>query len=155
MLVFSKMIKLLVPQIFFTLYSKLRKAEEDPDVLFDGDDSLFKSVVRGALIYGEYGCGKSTNWVLNNTPLKVISVDTSREWVEGVLNDNWSTKERLNLHHANLGEVGDWGMPKSYQRQEFFSEYTDYLWLQVEKPSVVLSGFFQQLSRFQYGFPGK
>jgi hypothetical protein len=37
-----------------------------------------------------------------------------------------------------LGDVGSWGYPTTYIRQNFFTDYTDYLWNQIEKPNVVL-----------------
>ncbi|MEM6650026.1 MAG: hypothetical protein AAF603_07235, partial [Pseudomonadota bacterium] len=105
---------------------------------FKGDDRLFKEVVRDNNVYGEYGCGDSTNWVLKNTSSNVIAVDTSKDWIHAVQHLNTINEDRLTIHHADLGEVGDWGRPVSYVRQKFFSEYTDYLWNQIEKPNIVL-----------------
>ena len=114
---------------------KLRIAQGSKrTILFDGDDTLFKEEVLNASIYGEYGVGESTSWVLNHTACKVIAVDTSLSWVKAVQNiDN-----RLNIHYANLGEVGAWGRPKSYTRRNFFPDYTDFIWNQADKPDVVL-----------------
>lgn len=126
-----------MPPVFLIAYRNLFGVD-NPNILFDGDDSLFKDEVINAGVYGEYGCGKSTKWVLNNTSHKIISVDTSKEWVEIVQANNQTSGNRLNIHYSNLGEVGDWGRPLSYERQDCFSEYTDYIWIQKEKPSVVL-----------------
>jgi hypothetical protein len=38
-----------------------------PSPLFEGDDTLFKSVLSKTEYYGEYGCGATTMWVLANT----------------------------------------------------------------------------------------
>lgn len=127
----------LTPPIVFTVYRKLR-GSNGVDELFDGDDALFKSEVMNAEVYGEYGCGDSTKWVLNQTSAKVIAVDTSSNWVRAVQNDNQEKNARLNIYHANLGEVGNWGRPLSYLRQSDFDDYTDYIWSQIEKPTVVL-----------------
>ena len=72
------------------------------------------------------------------TSSKVIAVDTSGEWVKNIQNDNKSNNSRLDIHHSNLGDVGSWGYPTTYMRQNFFTDYTDYLWNQIEKPNVVL-----------------
>lgn len=107
-------------------------------VLFDGDDTLFKDEAARVHVYGEYGCGKSTKWVLNNTHSLVIAVDTSSEWVSSVENDNKKNNGRLNIHHADLGQVGRWGCPLSYERISNFSDYTDYIWKQEDRPTLVL-----------------
>lgn len=109
-----------------------------PNVLFDADDTLFKDEAKKVDIYGEYGCGKSTKWVLNNTSAKVIAVDTSSEWVDFVKNDNLSNNDRLNICHLNMGSIGPWGRPLSYENSDKFSDYTDYIWKQNEKPRLVL-----------------
>lgn len=134
----KKILKSLVPPIFGMIYHKVRNHNETENQLFDGDDALFKDEVKGIYLYGEYGCGNSTKWILKNTSAKIISVDTSGEWVKVVEGDNSKSNERLNIHHSDLGDVGSWGRPKSYIRSENFSDYTDYLWNQPEKPSLVL-----------------
>ncbi|MEA7173819.1 hypothetical protein ONN21_23095, partial [Salmonella enterica subsp. enterica serovar Anatum] len=63
------------------IVSKIRpKKEDDENVLFEGDDSLFKREVARSTCYGEYGMGASTKWVLRNTTAKVVAVDTSQHW---------------------------------------------------------------------------
>ena len=48
-----------------------------PDItLFDGDDYLFKKYVKNCDIYFEYGVGKSTNYVIENTKAKIVAVDS-------------------------------------------------------------------------------
>ena len=88
----------------------IRSRTINPNILFDGNDKLFKNILRKkeTKIYAEYGCGKSTNWVLKNTNTKVISVDTSLEWVEEVKKRN---SENLKIHYSDCGEVGAWGAP--------------------------------------------
>jgi hypothetical protein len=124
---FINILKACVPPIFITAIRILRPNSVLPNVLFDGDDILFKDEVKKVDVYGEYGCGKSTKWVLNNTSTDVIAVDTSSEWVGAVKKDNESNNDRLNIHHSNLGEVGGWGRPLSYEKIDSFSDYTDFM----------------------------
>jgi hypothetical protein len=133
---FIEIFKACVPPIFITVIRRL--SSHFPKKLFDGDDALFKDEVKNADVYGEYGCGKSTKWVLYNTAADVIAVDTSSEWVSAVKQENQSKNDRLNIHHANLGDVGGWGRPLSYEKIEVFSVYTDFLWEQKKKPKLVL-----------------
>jgi hypothetical protein len=79
-----KILKSFIPPIFFIISAKINEKFDNPNVLFLGDDHLFKDSVNDIDCYGEYGCGKSTKWILNNTSERVISVDTSSEWVKEV-----------------------------------------------------------------------
>ena len=107
-------------------------------ILFDGDDNLFKKILNKSIVYGEYGCGLSTNWVLNNTQANILSVDTSKAWVESIKSKNIEHKNRLNIKLINLGEVGNWGRPLNYESAFNFIAYTDWLWNQISSPDIVL-----------------
>ena len=135
---FFKILKACVPPIFIIAIRRLHSNFDSLNELFDGDDLLFKNEVKKVDVYGEYGCGKSTKWVLNNTSADVLAVDTSSEWVGAVKNDNESNNYRLNIHHSNLGAVGGWGRPLSYEMIDSFSDYTDFLWKQNKTPKLVL-----------------
>ena len=106
-------------------------------ILFDGDDNLFKKILNKSIVYGEYGCGLSTNWVLNNTHANILSVDTSKAWVESIKSKNIEHKNRLNIKLINLGEVGNWGRPLNYGSAFNFIAYTDWLWNQISSPDIV------------------
>jgi hypothetical protein len=80
----KKFIELVIPPILLSMYFYFKNKNFSPNSLFDGDDVLFKKLIKDIRIYGEYGCGKSTNWVLKNTSCKILSVDTSSEWIESV-----------------------------------------------------------------------
>ena len=131
-----KILKAFLPPIFIAAVRKIHF--DSPNELFNGDDVLFKDLVKKVDVYGEYGCGKSTKWVLNNTSANVIAVDTSSEWVDAVKKDNKRNDDRLNIHHSDLGNVGEWGRPFSYEKMDFFSDYTDYIWKQNQTPKLVL-----------------
>ena len=133
---FKKIIKSLKPPIIPYLYFKFFSSEKQS--LFGGDDFLFKKSIEGIKIYGEYGCGLSSKWILNNTSSKVISVDSSKEWVKKVKKENRKHQSRLIINHVDLGKVGSWGRPTSYEKSYKFSDYTDYIWKQQEKPELVL-----------------
>lgn len=140
--VFKKTIKFLVPPVFIWLYRKIylkfNQTADDPDALFKGDDELFKRIVKQAKYYGEYGCGKSTKWVLDNTLCDVIAIETSRQWVDIVKKDNKKNDQRLTIKHAECGTTGNWGRPVDFSKRYLFQEYTDFLWRQDLKPDVVL-----------------
>lgn len=110
---------------------------DNRNFLFAGNDSLFKNIVTNCTIYGEYGVGKSTKWVINNTSAEIRAVDTSAKWIRRVMNGH-SMDRRLDICHSNLGNVGFMGRPRDYSKRDDFSSYTDYLWKKDKNPDVVL-----------------
>ena len=106
--------------------------------LFDGDDSLFKDVLKTSKIFGEYGCGSSTEWVLKNTTANILSVDSSRDWVDKISSGNATYNKRIKLKHIDLGEVENWGRPISYEKSYNFINYFNWIWNQDILPDTVL-----------------
>ena len=115
------------------------KKRFDHDILFDGDDGLFKSLIKDVNIYFEYGCGKSTEYIYRHTKSEIFSVDTSKMWVEKVKNISSSKiNKRLNLHWVDIGEITNWGYPSSFKMRKNFFEYANWFWKQDLKPDLVL-----------------
>ena len=111
----------------------------DSKTLFDGDDGLFKKLIKDSKIYFEYGCGKSTEYVYRFTQSKIFAVDTSKEWVKKI--EKISTLKddcRLNLKWIDVGEVENWGYPKSFNKRKNFPIYANWLWQQNETPDLIL-----------------
>jgi hypothetical protein len=133
---FKKIIQLLLPPVIPYLYLKFFSSIGKS--LFDGDDFLFKKSLEGIKIYGEYGCGLSSKWMLKNTNCKIISVDSSKEWVEKIKTENKKYRSRLTINHIDLGKVRRWGFPLSYIKSNNFKDYTDFIWKQSESPKLVL-----------------
>lgn len=107
------------------------------ETLFGGDMALFVREVAEADVYAEYGCGQSTLWVLEQTGADSLSVDSNPDWVRHV-GERAAAPDRLDLHWADLGPVGDWGWPRSYAKRANFADYTDWLWQQDKMPDTVL-----------------
>ena len=107
--------------------------------LFDGDDGLFKELIKNTEIYFEYGCGKSTEYVYKNTAALIHAVDTSRDWVNklGYLKVD-DKSERLNLSWVDVGKVVEWGTPTSYGLRHNFKVYGELFWLKKINPDLVL-----------------
>jgi len=136
-LIQKKITKMLLPPIIPLLYLKIFK--KNSASLFDGDDKLFKKILGDTRVYGEYGCGQSTEWVLKNTNVSIKAVDTSKEWVKRVLNNiSKNDDHRIKIDYIDLGEIGNWGRPVGYSHKESISLYTDMIWTQGEKPDTVL-----------------
>ena len=107
------------------------------NILFDGDDELFKKHVSQSNFYFEYGVGKSTKWVIENTKSKVIAVDSDQKWINNVSNKN-SFDERVKFIWVDLGKLTDWGRPISYNRRDNFISYINSVWTFDIKADVIL-----------------
>ena len=105
-------------------------------ILFDGDDYLFKKYLKNSKIYFEYGVGQSTIWALENTECNIISVDTDKNWINKVNVSKY--KERIKINWVNLGELGDWGRPRTYKHRNHFIDYISNVWEYSIKADVIL-----------------
>jgi hypothetical protein len=107
--------------------------------LFDGDDDLFKEMLKKTRIYFEYGCGKSTEYVYRYTPASIDAVDTSMEWVARI-KDVCATENhnRLTLNWIDVGAVSDWGYPTSFSMMHNFKKYAEIMWHSNKNPDLVL-----------------
>lgn len=115
------------------------KNNNNNEVLFDGDDFLFKSLIKDVKIYFEYGSGLSTIYVYKNSNCKIFTVDTSKLWVKKIKKLTLSQKsDRLNIKWVNVGDVGDWGYPKSFIMRENFLVYANWFWKKNQSPDLVL-----------------
>jgi len=111
----------------------------DATTLFDGDDGLFKELIKFAEIYFEYGCGKSTEFVYKYSSSFIYAVDTSIDWVRKLqyLEGN-ENSDRLNLNWVDVGLVENWGAPTSFKMRHNFKKYAQLLWLNNKTPDLVL-----------------
>lgn len=133
----APLVKGLLPPVLQSFLKRTTGGRRRKRGLFDGSDAMFKRVVGRASSYGEYGCGRSTEWVIANTDARVLAVDSSNEWIKSVENAT-NYNERLTAHYVDVGPIGDWGRPESYAHRASFVEYTDWIWEQEPTPQVVL-----------------
>ena len=117
----------------------LKNNIKENNILFDGDDGLFKKLILDAKIYFEYGCGKSTEYTYKNSKASIFSVDTSKEWAFKILNlSKGSSNDRLSVKWIDVGDVGDWGYPISFEKSHNFINYANWFWNFRLKPDLVL-----------------
>ena len=112
-----------------------KQTESEEDVLFDGAGEMFMRLARGVAHYGEYGSGASTRWVAQHTDAQIVSVESDPAWAASVQE---AIGSRGTVSHVQLGPVGKWGRPKTYQRRGQFATYQEWPWLGQDKPELVL-----------------
>ena len=126
---------------------KFKKNNLENNILFDGDDALFKNLISEVKTYFEYGCGKSTEYMYKKSNASIFSVDTSKKWAAKTLNlSKDSNRERLNVKWIDVGDVADWGYPMSFEKKQNFVKYANWFWEFGLKPDlVVIDGRFRIL----------
>jgi hypothetical protein len=137
----KEIIKLFIPEIILIIKRKLTPLKVS-EQLFDGYSQLFKNNLSSQTIYGEYGCGQSTFYVLKNFDIPVYSVDSSKQWVNKIKINNKNNKnnKNLNINYVNIGNVSkySWGRPDDYSLRDNFFNYAIDIWNRELKPNFVL-----------------
>ena len=119
--------------------AKNLKNRSDDQVLFDGDDKLFKDLIKNIDTYFEYGCGKSTEYVYRYTNCNIYSVDTDQNWVKKTQQlTNGKKDNRLNIDWIDVGKVEEWGYPITYAKRKYFFNYANNFYKKNYKPDLVL-----------------
>lgn len=75
--------------------------------------------LQRAQTYLEFGMGGSTILAAQTGVPNIVSTDSSPEWIANVQNNIKKTNTRstsIQLLHADLGEIGDWGHPKGSEK---------------------------------------
>ena len=134
----KEIIKLFIPEIVLIIKRKILEKSNLQDELFDSYSKLFKNNLSSETIYGEYGCGQSTFYVLENFDIPVYSVDSSKHWVNRIKQN--SKSNNLNIHYVKIGNVGknSWGRPDDYSSRDSFIEYANNIWNRKLKPNFIL-----------------
>ena len=136
----KKIIKLFIPEIIFIikriLLNKPNRVNEKE--LFGGYTKFLKKSLTAESIYGEYGCGKSTYFILENFDIPVFSVDSSQFWINKIKKKY--KKNNLNINFINMSKTNErsWGRPEDYSMRDNFIEYANNLWSHKLKPNIVL-----------------
>lgn len=135
----KKIIKLFIPEIIFIIKRKILNQSNASEELFGGYSQLFKNNLNSQTVYGEYGCGQSTLYVLSNFNIPVYSVDSSRKWVNKIKIKN-ENNHNLSINYVNIGNVSDdsWGRPDDYSLRDNFLNYANDIWNRELKPNFVL-----------------
>ena len=134
----KKIIKLFIPEIVLIFKRKLFSQQTASKKLFDGYSQLFKKNLSSQSIYGEYGCGISTSYVLENFNIPVLSVDSSKYWINKIKKNN--KNNNLDINYVNIGNVKEdsWGRPDDYSMKENFINYANDIWNREQKPNFIL-----------------
>ena len=126
----------------------------EPALEAEGID-LFKTLLKNSQCYLEYGCGGSTVYACNVALVKsVISVDTDEKWIKAVLASVDRKISKVEVVFCDLGEVENWGFPKSEEKVHDFWKYMVSPWEVSKKldlsPDVILIDGRFRVASFLY-----
>jgi hypothetical protein len=98
----------------------------------------YQDAMRRSQCYLEYGSGGSTVYAANvaHVPL-IISVEADRLWCERVKTAVSAPNSRIFIEHCDIGDVGEWGTPKSRDRIENFWTYATTPWRIAKRNNFV------------------
>jgi len=135
----KEIIKLFIPEIILIIKKKLLNQLKVSEQLFAGYSQLFKNNLSSQTIYGEYGCGQSTSYVLKNFDIPVYSVDSSKQWFNKIKMNN-ENNNNLSINYVNIGNVSEnsWGWPDDYSVRDNFINYANDIWNRGLKPNFIL-----------------
>jgi hypothetical protein len=132
----KRILKIIFPPLLTIFLSKIINSSNKKEILFDGNEDIFKDYLSKSLVYAEYGMGASTIAAQEFKNLFIYSVDSDKNWVTNL---KYNTKnERHLLKHIDLGDVLNWGMPKDYSKRENIKKYLNFPWEQNKLPDFVL-----------------
>lgn len=129
---------------------QLSLRRKSKDFLFDGDDRVFKSILPSINCYAEYGVGKSSLWVLENSKASVLAVDTSEFWIYKVKSSAGVQANRFEIEWIDLGPIGWAGRPVSYAHRGAFQRYIQSPWTRKQKPQAILVDGRFRVASFLY-----
>jgi hypothetical protein len=106
----------------------------------DNECALFKSVLKCARRYLEFGSGGSTFVAASLVKDSLISVDCSSEWLDKVRNacESESGFIKPTLVQVDIGATSDWGYPSDSGTRERWPDYHRKIWVRSESSDADL-----------------
>jgi hypothetical protein len=92
-----------------------------------GEVALLRAFLERSKRYLEFGAGGSTYLAAGTAKDWIISVDSSREWLDKVA-ESVPGRGRLTLVHFDIGRLGDWGFPADDSVRDRWPLYHEMIW---------------------------
>ena len=90
--------------------------------------ALFLSFVRNSRDYVEFGTGGSTVLASKHVKNSILSVDSSRQWLDQVRDACASSQTKPELTFIDIGPTGDWGFPIDASTKSRWPDYHSAIW---------------------------
>ena len=90
--------------------------------------TLLEGLLCCSRTYLEFGAGGSTHLACGLVSDRVMSVDSSRTWLDAVKAACGSTRLQPGLVLADIGPVGEWGYPTDASLRDRWPSYSQGVW---------------------------
>ena len=107
---------------------------------------LLESFLRCSRSYLEFGAGGSTHLACGLVSDRVVSVDSSRVWLDSVRTACAPGPLQPELVFADIGPIGEWGYPKDPDSRDLWPSYSQGIWRNsppVEADFCLVDGRFR------------
>ncbi|MGD0721558.1 MAG: hypothetical protein ABR970_11010, partial [Roseiarcus sp.] len=96
----------------------------------DGEQALFAKHLGKARSFVEFGCGGSTVFAASHVNGPVISLDSSKEWIDQVAAAcaKQVGRPQPKLFVVDIGPIGEWGRPVDDRFRERWPLYALTMW---------------------------
>jgi hypothetical protein len=99
---------------------------------------FFMNAISRSNCFLEYGCGGSTAYAANVAKVKtILSVDTSKEWINKVVGSLSQAESRLLINHCDFGELRKWGKPVNRDKSAHFWRYMVTPWVAAKENNLI------------------
>ena len=99
---------------------------------------FFTDAIKRSECFLEYGCGGSTACAANVGRVKaILSVDTSKVWVDKVSEHLTRTETKLYIKHCDFGEIKNFGVPVSRAKSADFWRYMVTPWDAAKEHNLI------------------
>lgn len=97
-------------------------------VMSEKEEERFKEHIKYSKSYLEFGAGGSTLCALEKSKTQVISIESSKEWINHIESYSFAqrmiNKQRLKLYYIDIGPTRKWGFPKGLEHKSKFPNYS-------------------------------
>ena len=97
--------------------------------------AAFEHYVASASCYLEYGAGGSTLHAIRMGARHVVSVDSSKDWIDAI-KQSLPSIDCIDLLYCDIGTIGDWGRPTNSDGLHTYHAYMSAPWKIAQKKSL-------------------
>jgi hypothetical protein len=108
--------------------------------------ALFLSFVKNSRHYVEFGTGGSTVLASKHVKNSILSVDSSRQWLDQVRDACVARQTKPELSFVDIGPTGDWGVPIDPSTKSRWPDYHSAIW---EMPRSATADLYLVDGRFR------
>ena len=130
---------------------KLQRAmmrSDMPIAMRPDEVALLRSLLACSRSYVEFGAGGSTCLAAQTVAHSVLSIDSSRDWLDKVASVAAKKAYPVQpiLSHVDIGVVGDWGYPQDQATRSQWPAYHEAVWSHpaaADADTVMVDGRFR------------